>query len=281
MAPPRSAHPVVLTMRALAVGMAIAAGPAVLWSAALAVNLRVSPSVPWSVLASAGMIALLVMSLRRAPSHRLDGAMDGWRWALPPSDWYYSTVTAAGVIGAGLCAVLVAQRVGGAPQPAVPEMARTSPWLTTMYVGAGSVVAGAFEEVGFRGYLQSRLVGLWGRSFSWCGVAGGFALLHVGQPSFPYVALVYVGTSLALSALVDVCGSVWPGALAHVLVDGASFGMVLSTATAQVPTAGNLTLPDATLFQTLAAGALAALVARHGYRQLDLLRVTASSDSAE
>lgn len=227
---PRSTPAVMPTVQAVAMGAGIAIVPAAIWSASLAGNLVWSPQVPWSALVAAAMLAILAVALRRADGFSAArGSVDTRvpQWYRRPYEWPWSTVSAVGVVTAGLAGVIVARRLSGMAMPELPDLVTASPGRAAVYMGAASVVAGAFEEVGFRGVMQARLTRDWGRGAAWSGVASVFAALHLGQPGFVYAAGAYVGTSLALSSLVAACGSVWPGAIAHVFADVLSFGLVM------------------------------------------------------
>lgn len=266
---PRSRRVAVPTFQAVAIGVGIAIVPAAVWSASLAGNLAWSPQVPWSALGAAAMLAILAVALRRAgaPSEAresVDSILP--QWYQRPHEWLWSTASAVGVVTAGLAGVIVARRVGGISSPELPDLVTASPGLAAVYLSAGSVIAGVFEEVGFRGVMQSRLTRDWGRWPAWGGVACVFAALHLGQPGFFYVVGAYVGTSLALSSLVAACGSVWPGAAAHVFADILSFGLVLFASTDGAPAVGNIS-PTAVTAAVAVGGIVAAGVAALGLAQ--------------
>lgn len=242
---------------AIALGFLIAVGGGIVWSVLLGFNLSIRPALPWSVAAAIVLLAITWLYLSGLGWPRNTQAAR--RASLPQEQlsvgsWLAALAAALGVSGLALCALLLAFRLLPIPITPLPEFASNEPWLALVYFGAAALVAGVVEEAAFRGYMLSGVERAWGRFAAYVVVAVAFAVLHAGNPEFLYLFPLYFLLSLALSGVVTMCGSVWPGVIAHTLSDFVSFALLLFTGPAALAAPLTLTTPDAPAL-ALAAGA--------------------------
>lgn len=74
-----------------------------------------------------------------------------------------------------------------------------------------AVVPAVFEELAFRGVIQTRLRGVMGRREAWLAQAGMFSILHLSPAIFPS----HFAIGLLLGWLRNRTGSLWPGMVLH------------------------------------------------------------------
>ncbi len=98
------------------------------------------------------------------------------------------------------------------------SVARMSAPLLALMVLAGGALAGAGEELFFRGYLQTRLAAAWGAGRAIAVTAVAFGFLHA-DPVHGAFALV---VGLYLGWVTELAGSVRPAMVAHVVNNVAS-----------------------------------------------------------
>jgi|CXWL01.1.fsa_nt_gi membrane protease YdiL (CAAX protease family) len=259
---------------AIVLGLTIALVGGLVWSVLLGVNLSTTPSAPW-----AAPVMLLILGLGWL-------YLSGWGWpratqaaravrlpqrALVGGQWFWAVAAGVLVMAASLCALLVAFRLLPIPISPLPDSARAAPLIAAAYFGVGSLVAGMVEEAAFRGYMQSGVQRVWGKAASFAIVALAFAALHAGNPEFFYLIPLYFATSLALSFLVDLSGSLWPGVIAHTLADIASFLLLLTLGAEALGADANLSAPDSTMMLVIGIGAASLILTPIAYWRLAVL----------
>ena len=100
-----------------------------------------------------------------------------------------------------------------------------------------AVVAACWEELAFRGVLMSRLLRGGAVAAAWVSSIG-FGLLHAAQLDLAAAALsIYMmtGLGLSLAALRVGTGSIWPGLVAHLIVNLSAGATVGAQPAAQSP----------------------------------------------
>ena len=214
---------------AFVVALAIAAIGQGVWGVIVAINVKLSPALPWSALAMPPVLAGLVLFL----------AGRGWpRWAasarralvpLAPvsrAAWIWSLVAgAAGVIAlAGLWTVLGSLvRVG---PNTLPDTRGVPLWTAIPMLLVSITAAPLTEEIAFRGYAM----GLLRRHFGPIGAmvlsSLMFAAAHLTHGLYPTKLVVYFLVGLGLAAAVWRTGSVLPAMVAHSFGDLVFFTLV-------------------------------------------------------
>lgn len=255
-------------LSALFLGFAIALGGNFIWSLLLAVNLGASASVPWAPALMVALLALGWIYLGGAGPPKSSQARR--RQLLPQAPlsffrWTFGLLASLGVLTGFVCALLIAYRFLPIPIQPLPPMVQSAPLLALIYFGAASLVAGMAEEAGFRGYMQSGLDMAVGKTASTIIVAAAFAALHAGNPEFLYLLPLYVGVSLALSALVRATGSLWPGVVAHACADFASYALLLYVGAAALTQPASISAPDHALLVVTGIGAAGLVIALIGF----------------
>jgi len=218
-----------VVVRALVVALVVAVAGNGPWLVLFLLNLRVMPSLPWSVPV---MAAYLWFYWRY---------LNGWGWPrstaaarrrdlrakpLSPRVWRWS-LAALGLHMAAMTALeLVARRfVDPTPYQGLPEI---PPGVSALTIGGLllmlSVVAGVVEEAAFRGYLQAPLERRHGPVAAVVMTSSVFALMHFN--SYPgmsvgfLLAFVVGGSGFAIVAWLS--GSIRPGIVLHAAVNAAA-----------------------------------------------------------
>ena len=255
-------------LAAILLGFAIAILGNLTWSVLLGLNLATAPGTPWSAAAMLCVLALAWAYIggwgppksSKALRNRL---LPQARLSIPT--WVFGLCASLGVLTAFLCALLVAYRLLPIPVAPLPEMAQSAPILALVYFGAASLVAGMAEEAGFRGYMQAGLDQAFGPTASTVLVAVTFALLHAANPEFLYLIPLYFGVSVALSMIVRMSKSIWPGVVAHFAADFASYILLLLMGAESLTARAALDAPDQALLLVACVGAIGLLCAVAGF----------------
>lgn len=92
-------------------------------------------------------------------------------------------------------------------------------WAVLGFIVFAALVAGIFEEVGFRGYMQVPLEKRYGSRTAIGIVAIIFTVLHFNQAWAPSAIVILLEAGLLFGILAYLCDSLIPGIIAHVLTD--------------------------------------------------------------
>lgn len=253
---------------AIALGFLIAFAGGTIWSILLGLNLALNPALPWSVATAIALLTIAWLYLSGLGWPR--GTQAARRASLPQNklsagSWLAALAAAIGASGFALCVLLLAFRLLPIPVTPLPEFANREPWIALVYFGAASLVAGMVEEAAFRGYMLTGVERAWGRVAAYIVVAVAFAILHAGNPEFLYLLPLYFFLSLALSGVVTMSGSVWPGVVAHTLSDFASFVLLLFAGPAVLAAPLRLAAPDAPAVALAVTAALLGVISVSGF----------------
>lgn len=213
---------VLLVVRAAILGILIALVGQAIWSAILVVNLKTTPSIPWSV---AMMIVLLwiiwqYLGGRWWPSRTSDVRRLYLR-ATPVQREVFTWAILSGALSlVALSAYwIVMSQIVRVPSSVLPDMS-AYPWLTTaLMVATGSLVSPILEQAGIWGYCQSMLerefTGLVAILLS----AIVFAILpHPPMHSILWPKLIfYFLTGAMLSVTAYLTKSILPGLTIHIV----------------------------------------------------------------
>jgi membrane protease YdiL (CAAX protease family) len=215
-----------LVVRAIASGLVVLAIGILPWPVLVTTNLRFGTSVPWSVpVMTAYLLAFyLYLSGRGWPKSTSASRRCALRAChVSPRVWFWSLI-AGGCAAAGLLGLFfVSLRLGQVPPAAFEkylEMRRYPAWTVIPCLVMSAVVAGATEEAGFRGYMQSPLERRYGPAVAIAIVSVVFFWAHFA----PLAALPgFVLGAITWGLLAYLSGSIWPGVVLHSLVDTTSF----------------------------------------------------------
>jgi membrane protease YdiL (CAAX protease family) len=165
-----------------------------------------------SLAASAGLVLTLVLLVRPLDPVRLR-LVPGWEtgWTL--------VVASLGLLGLGQALDSITLLVGVDERGSIKLIRRvlegtSGPDLVAAVMVLG-VVAGAAEEIFFRGYMQSRLREHWHRGLAVVVTSASFAALHV-DVSAVHMALAFV-LGLYLGFVAEMTGSALPCIVCHVV----------------------------------------------------------------
>ena len=212
LAPARKDDPegLVLVIRSVVVGMAVALAGTVPRNAFYAANLRIATGVPWAVPVTAAYLWLFWRYLRgegppRSTSELRRRSLRARR--VSSRVWLWSLLAGGlGIVALVLALRLVNTMVALPVQP-LPDLTGVPRSTVAVLLVAAAPIAGVIEEAAFRGYLQGpieRRYGL-GPAILVTGTMFGVAHLDFTPILWPYylaVALIYgLVTSLADSIL--------------------------------------------------------------------------------
>jgi membrane protease YdiL (CAAX protease family) len=268
-----------VAIRAVVVGLAVAATGTLPWSALVGANLRYGATVPW---ASAVMAALLVLWWRYlvdgcgAPASTREARRRGSR-ANAVSEDVWGLAIGVGLLG--LVATLLLQGVLGrlVTLPQQRDIDPTQyPALTVFaWVVMSAVVAGVVEETAFRGYMQGALERRYGLAPAIVVTGTVFGLIHFSHPEVGLVLLpFYLAVSAVYGLLAAATNSTLPGMVLHaggnvfsalgLLLGGRSEWQLTAEAPPTIWQAGI----DAAFVANLAALVVAVAAAALAYRAL-------------
>jgi membrane protease YdiL (CAAX protease family) len=206
---------------------AITAYGQTLWGLLVAVNLRVSPGIPWCAPLMAGLLVILLMFLGGGigPTRSRAARARLLRWnavSWPVFGWaVLAGALALGALG-GLW--LVTSDLIVIPAGVQPDV-RGIPWYTVaVLLVMSSAAAPLSEEAAFRGYAQGMLEKAWG--WAPAAVIGSsvlFALAHVTQGlSVPKLGL-YFAAGLIFGTVAYLTRSLYAAMAVHSLGDVLGF----------------------------------------------------------
>jgi len=218
-----------VAVRATLVGLAVAVTGNSPWAALALINLRVLPSVPWSVPPAAVYLWLWWRYMggwgrpRSTSQARRDClrvravSKPVWRWSLWALGFHWAAMTAVG---------LVARRFVEPTPYVFPEIPPgVSPFTLVCILLMVSVVAGVVEETAFRGYLQVPLERRYGPVAAIALVSLVFAAAHF--MSYPGMSLgfflAFAVSVSSYSIVAYLSGSILPGVVLHAAGNAAYF----------------------------------------------------------
>jgi membrane protease YdiL (CAAX protease family) len=190
-----------------------------IWAGLLLTNLRVSPAIPWSVLAMA-LVLWAAWSLLggRWGSPRAKAALRKRLRARKLPAPVFAWAVAAGLLWvialAGLWIVL--RRLIAFQTNPLPDFSRCPPWTVLAALLMASISGGLSEEAAFRGYFQGALqrAGL-----GWSAVAVQALVMapeHASTQGFVWPTIgFYLLVDGMLGALAYLTGSIRPGVVVH------------------------------------------------------------------
>jgi len=211
----RALSTVVFCVLAFAATLAVQA----VWSVLLAINLRTTPAVPWSV----GVTAMALWVIweyaggRWAPA-RTRAARARYRkaGALPPEVFIRSLVAGMLALGALITLWIVLFQLFAPPARAAID--GYPPLTIVTVITMASVLGAVIEELGLRGYMLTRLQQ---------SVPGGVAVLivalaivpgHAATQGFSWPVVVwYLAADIAFGMLAWLSGSIRPGIVVHAI----------------------------------------------------------------
>jgi uncharacterized protein len=211
-------------IRAILIGLTVAAAGTVPWAALAGVILRSPHSPPWEV---------VLMSLYLVVFWRY---LNGWGWpkstsifrrerlrARPLSSDMWASAVGVGVVALTIVVGLQSLFSQFVHVPAAPGPPLSSyPWFTVLpALVMGGAVAGIVEEAGFRGYMQSMIERSHGPVIAIGVVSFIFAAAHFGHglaqtlPRLPF----YFAIGVIYGVLTYRTGSILPALVIHAAGD--------------------------------------------------------------
>ena len=237
-------------LRAVIVGLIVAAVPAIVWSVLVAVNLRTGVSVPWSAVV---MAVLLWLFWRYYARNVRSTALTARTWGVG--------LLAGGTGVASLWALFFAL------QPFLPLAAPANDQqfpLATMIAAIviAAAVAAIAEETGFRGVMQATLEQEWEPRLAIVATSLLFAAAHFTHglgviPMLPF----YLMAGVVYGFLAWLTNSILPSLLLHFAGDVATFTLRFARPFAGRPS-------DGTTIVLVISGALLAIVSVFAFRLL-------------
>jgi len=210
--------PVVL--RAVLIGVAVAAAGSMPWAALVSANTRHQSALPWAVPLMAMYLWLYWRYLVRGTGWPRSTAearrMNARANALPHETW--GSALLAGLLG--LASVLLLQgvlsRLFALPQQRDLDVPRYPAVTVLMWVVMSAVVAGVVEETSFRGYLQKPIERRHGPVIAILVAGSLFGFAHFAHPEVGLVLLpFYIAVAAVYGALAYFTDSTLPGMVLH------------------------------------------------------------------
>lgn len=207
-------------IRAVVIGLALAAAGTLPWAGLVAVNLRYLPDVPWATAVMAPVLMawwMYVVKGRGAPASTAAARRLGGRANAVP-DHLWGPALAAGMLG--LIATLLLQGVLGRlvtlPQQRDLDPSQYPPITLFAWVVMSSVVAGVVEESAFRGYMQGGIERRHGLTTAILVTGSLFGVLHFTHPEVGLVLLpYYLAVATVYGLLAAATNSTFPSMVLH------------------------------------------------------------------
>ncbi len=213
---------VLLVARAAILGIFIALFGQAIWSAILVVNLKTTPSIPWSV---ATMIVLLwiiwqYLGGRWWPSRTSDSRRRSLRATPVPREVFTWAILsgALALIALSACWIVMSQIVR-VPSSVLPDMSAYPRFTVALMVVTGSLVSPILEQAGIWGYCQSMLERECTGVVAIVLTAIVFAILPhppMHSPMWPKL-IFYFLTGAMLSVTAYLTKSILPGLAIHIV----------------------------------------------------------------
>ncbi len=219
-------------IRAPVIGLLVFAVGQSLTTPVILGNLRILPSVPWALPATALLLWAywFYLSGRGWPRVTAEARRIGLRGGRVPSGLWGPALLA------GVCAMLalisfrfLLPRIFAMEEPSLDiDVSEYPIWTVLGVLFAVSLTAGVTEEAGLRGYLQGSLERRYGLWFAVLLTGFIFWAIHLNHSWTGLPNLLFlVGVSVALGTLTSFAGSIRPAVVIHVAVD--MIGLPLNT----------------------------------------------------
>lgn len=213
-----------------------------LWGTLVSANVKVSPRIPWAVLAMAGVLWVMWQYLggRWWPRQTADARRRNLR-ARPVSRqtflWSLAAGIAATVALAGLWIVLF--QISRTPANAIADISKY-PLTTVIPVLLMSCLVAPFsEEAAYRGYAQSILERNFSVPVAILISSALFAAAHLTYGLYWTKLSVYFLVGVVFAVVAHLAGSIWPAIAVHSLADFTFFTLIWPhDATRQLVTQG-------------------------------------------
>lgn len=214
--------------RAVVTGLIVAGVPTFVWAALGAVNLQLTPRMPWSV----PLMAVLLWAYWRyvrgdGPPRRLSTIRNKHLRAgsLSPGVWRMALLaggSAVAAVWASFAALRGVLHIAAPPN----DLTRFPVWTIFAAIVMGSAVAGVAEEAGFRGYMQVPMERAYGPGVAIATTSVLFTLVHLthGSRIFPFLPF-FLAVAVAYGLLAFLTGSILPGMILHFAGDVLMFTM--------------------------------------------------------
>jgi len=194
-----------ITVRAVLVGMVIAMAGPIPRNILFFANLRIFPSLPWSVPLAAIYIGLFWRYLHRDASLRAN--------PLPLRSWGWSLAAGASGIVALVLALRIANQFIALPPQTFPDLGAASPFTIVSLLIAGAPIAGIIEESAFRGYMQGPIERSYGLPLAILITGTMFALAHLDFT--PVLWPYYVAVAALYGLITHATNSILPTIVLH------------------------------------------------------------------
>lgn len=218
-----------MLLRAILIGLLVAAVPNLLWGILLQLNLSSFAQIPWSA---------IVMALFLAGYWKY---LQGWGWpqslalprrvglrapALSPAVWRRSLLAGGLGLAASIVLYIVAHRLIRWPIAAAPDFSKYSAVTVLLSLLVSAIVAGVSEEAGFRGYMQGPLEQRYGPAPAILVTSMVFGLAHLSHGIFAPAILFDMGWGALYGLLAWRSGSIVPALVLHSAADFLEFMLV-------------------------------------------------------
>ena len=224
----RASQAAILVAAPIGVGLAIVVGVAAPWSALIVLNIRLSPTVPWSL--PVGLVYLFLaigyLGGRGWPHSTSEVRRRRFRASLPSASEFICALLAgcAGVSALWLC---FAATGGLLAQQSQRSQAILPPLFLFGAIIIGAAVTALAEEAGLRGFMQAPLEALMGPLPAIATTSLLFVLIHLshGVSALAQVGPFYLAAGCIYGLLAYLSQSILPSLLLHFLGDLLVFGL--------------------------------------------------------
>lgn len=207
-------------VRSVVVGFLVAAAGTLPWAALFAANVKLLPSVPWSVIPASAWLWIWWKYFSGAgPPRSTSEARRVLLRANPLSSDQW-----AGAMGASMLATItfvfflaVLNRLVSLPSQGLSEAERAIPQLTMVFgIIMGSIVAGIVEEGSFRGYMQGPIERRHGPVVAILVTGTVFTFVHATHSYFALTLFpFYLAAAAMYGGLAYATNSILPGVFLH------------------------------------------------------------------
>lgn len=212
----------------IGLGLAIVVGVAAPWSAFVVVNLRLSPTVPWSL--PIGLVYLFLvagyLNGRGWPRSTSEVRRRFFRAHLPPP-WASLSALLAGFAGVTALWLIFAATGDLLARQSQRSQANLPPVFLFGAIILGAAVTALAEEAGLRGFMQAPLEVLVGPVPAISTTSLVFVLIHLshGVSALARAAPFYLAAGCIYGLLAYLSQSILPSLLLHFLGDLLLFGL--------------------------------------------------------
>ena len=220
-------------VRAVLIGVAVAASATLPWSFIALLNIRNWAVVPWGVPLAAVLLWAWWSYVRGQGWPRSTAAAR--RVSLRAnrvSEDLWGQAIVAGILGiaTALLILRVLGRLVALPEQPIDEELTRLPALTLLLLSLmGSVVAGVAEEAALRGYMQRPIERRHGPVIAIAVTSTLFWLLHFNHQGFAQLMPFYVAIGVTYGTMAYLTDSILPGVVLHAGGDAMGSMMVLAT----------------------------------------------------